>query len=411
MGYATAMRCRECGAEYPLSRRTACEACFASLKIVYDYERVKEQLTPAALAKRPKTLWRYMELLPLEAPERVVDLAPGYTPMRRAENLGRHLGIRELYLKDDTVNPTYSFKDRPTAVAVSKAVEWGLSAVGCASTGNLAGATAAAAAKARLPCYIFIPASLDETKVFSALAYGAKVIGVHGTYDDANRIANLVADRYNWGLVNINIRPFYLEGSKTLGFETCEQLGWTAPDRVLIPMGSGALLTAVQKSFEELLTLGLIGSLSTRICGSQPRGCAPIVNAFERGETRIEPVEAPDTIAESLAIGDPASGSEAVEIMQKTGGFADAPLDGEIVEAQRLLARTEGILAEPAGGTVIATLKRRLEDGTIGPDERVVCYVTGNGLKAPHTFSGMLGEMITVEASFEEAMRVLEEVV
>jgi len=380
------------------------------LKIAYDYERVKEQLTPAALATRPKTLWRYAELLPLDSPERAVDLAPGFTPMKRAENLGRLLGIRELYLKDDTMNPTYSFKDRPTAVAVSKAVEWALPAVGCASTGNLAGATAAAAAKARLPCYIFIPAGLDETKIFSALAYGAKVIGVQGTYDDANRIANLVADRYNWGLVNINIRPFYLEGSKTLGFETCEQLGWETPDRVLIPMGSGALLTAIQKSLEELVTLGLIRTHSVRICGSQPRGCAPIVSAFERGETRIEPVEAPETIAESLAIGDPASGPEAVEIIRRTGGFADAPLDGEIIEAQRLLARTEGILAEPAGGTVIATLKRRLDDGTIGPDERVVCYVTGNGLKAPHTFSGMLTELITVEANFEEALRVLEEV-
>jgi threonine synthase len=383
MGYVRSLRCRECGAEVPPTRVSVCDACFGPLEVSYELDAVREALTRDAIRSRPRDLWRYRELLPVFDDAARVDMAPGFTPLRRADNLARALDVREVWVKDDTVNPTYSFKDRPVAVAVAKAREWNLEAIGCASTGNLAAATAAAAAKARLPCYVFAPAGLESTKLRLPRFYGATVVPVDGTYDDANRVALLVSDRRGWGFVNINLRPYYAEGSKTLLFEVWEQLGFEFPDVVVTPLGSGLLLTSVDKAVRELAALGLAEG-TPRLVGTQAAGCAPIVRGFESPDGRPRPVRRPDTIAESLAIGDPASGYEAIRIMRATRGFGDAPSDPEIVDGMRLLARTEGVFAEPAGGTTVATLKRAREDGRIGRDERVVLLITGSGLKAPH---------------------------
>ena len=398
MGYVRSLRCRECGAEYPPTRITVCEACFGPLEVAYELDAVREVFTRDALARRAPNLWRYRELLPVYEDASRVDLQPGYTPLRRADNLARALDLRDVWVKDDTVNPTCSFKDRPVAVAIAKAREWGLEAVGCASTGNLAAATAAAAAKARLPCYVFAPASLDATKLLLPRLYGATLVPVDGTYDDANRVALLTADKRGWGFVNINLRSYYAEGSKTLLFETWEQLGFALPDVIVTPLGSGLLLTAVEKGIRELIGLGELTGSTTRLVGTQAAGCAPIVRGFESPDGRPKPVRRPDTIAESLAIGDPASGTEAIQIMRRSRGFADAPTDSEILDAQELLAKTEGVFAEPAGGTTVATLRRARDDGRIDRDERVVILVTGNGLKAPHVLDGRFPPIVPVAA-------------
>jgi len=398
MGYVRSLRCRECGAEYPPTRITVCEACFGPLEVAYELDAVREVFTRDALARRAPNLWRYRELLPVYEDASRVDLQPGYTPLRRADNLARALDLRDVWVKDDTVNPTYSFKDRPVAVAIAKAREWGLEAVGCASTGNLAAATAAAAAKARLPCYVFAPASLEATKLLLPRLYGATLVPVDGTYDDANRVALLTADKRGWGFVNINLRSYYAEGSKTLLFETWEQLGFALPDVIVTPLGSGLLLTAVEKGIRELIGLGELTGSTTRLVGTQAAGCAPIVRGFESPDGRPKPVRRPDTIAESLAIGDPASGTEAIQIMRRSRGFADAPTDSEILDAQELLAKTEGVFAEPAGGTTVATLRRARDDGRIDRDERVVILVTGNGLKAPHVLDGRFPPIVPVAA-------------
>ena len=383
MGYVRGLRCRECGAEYPPAQLTVCDACFGPLEVAYEFDAVREAFRREALAARSRDLWRYRELLPVFDETAKVDLQVGFTPLRRAENLGKALDLRDVWVKDDTVNPTYSFKDRPVAVAVAKAREWNLPAVGCASTGNLAAATAAAAAKARLPCYVFAPASLEPGKLLVTRIYGATVVAVDGTYDEANRVALLAADRRGWGFVNINLRPYYAEGSKTLLLETWEQLGFDLPGVIIVPLGSGLLLTSVDKGIRELRELDEVSGDATRLVGTQASGCAPIVRGFEAPDGRPRPVKRPETIAESLAIGDPASGYEAIQAMRTTRGFADAPNDAEILGGQGLLARTEGVFTEPAGGTTVATLKRAREDGRIDRDERVVLLVTGNGLKAP----------------------------
>ncbi len=408
MGYDEGLRCKECGATYPPSRRVVCEACFGPLEVTYDFDTLATKVTRASIEARPPDLWRYRELLPIRDDASIVDLQPGFTPLRRAENLAKELGLRKVYLKDDTVNPTYSFKDRPVAVAVSKAKEWGLGGVGCASTGNLAAATAAAAAKASLPCYVFVPGRLDPAKLLMPRVYGARVVPIDGTYDDANRVALLTADLLDWGFVNINVRPYYAEGSKTLAYEALEQLGWEAPDVELVPLGSGLLLTSLYKGLLEFYRLGLAKEHDVRICGAQPIGCAPIATAYIEGREEIRPVEKPSSIVESLAIGDPASGPEALKIIRSTGGFADAPTDAEVVKAQVLLARTEGVYAEPAGGTVVATLKRAAEDGRIGRDERVVVNITGNGLKTPHVLQSSFPPLDPIPAKLDAVRKYLE---
>jgi len=321
--------------------------------------------------------------------------------------LAKELKIRKIYVKDDTVNPTGSFKDRPATVAVSKALEFGYKAVGCASTGNLAAATAAHASKAGLPCYVFIPANTEINKVLQAATYGAKIIAVKGTYDDANRLAAQAADEYEWGLVNINIRPYYVEGSKTLAFETCEQLGWRAPENIIIPVGSGALLCAIWRGLKQFSELGLIDELKTRIFAAQPEGCSPVVSAFKSNLDDVFPVEKPETITKSLAIGDPGDGIYALQAIRESGGAAESATDEEILEGIKILAKTEGIFAEPAGGVTIAVLKKLIESGVISRDEEVVCCVTGSGFKSSETILKTIPKPMEIEPSVEELKKAI----
>ncbi|RLE50391.1 MAG: threonine synthase [Candidatus Methanomethylicota archaeon] len=404
MGAAKALRCRECGAEYPLGRLYVCSECFSALEVVYDYDLIS--LKPYELEKRPKSLWRYFELLPVLDKRNAIDLGTGFTPLQEANNLAKALGVRRVYIKNDTLTPTGSFKDRPASVAVSKALELGFRAVGCASTGNLAAATAAHAAKAGLPCYVFAPRYIEFGKVLQAAAYGAKIIAVENTFDDANRLAVQAAEKLDLGIVNVNVRPYYVEGSKTLAYEVAEQLCWRVPDRVIAPIASGALLTSLYKGFLELRILGLTDNIPM-ITGAQPLGCAPVANAFKHGLNKIIPVKKPDTIAKGLAIGDPSYGVYALRAAEKTGGVIDAVNDAEIIEGIKLLAKTEGIFSEPAGGVVIGVLKKLISEGVVGKDEEVVCYITGNGLKTLDIMPESEVKVLNVKPRLDDLILVL----
>lgn len=377
--YAKGLKCRECGAQYPLKRITACDSCFAPLDVTYDYDSI--ELEKEDFENRPRSIWRYHELLPVKKPESVVDLGAGYTPLRRCRNLGKQLGLKNLYVKNDAVNPTFSFKDRPASVAVSKAIEFEDKVVGCASTGNLAAAVAAHAGTAGLPCYVFAPRDIEVNKIAQVAAYGAKIVAVRGTYDDANRLAILASETYGWNFVNINTRPYYVEGSKTIAFEVCEQLGWRKPDHIIIPVASGALLCAISRGFKEFEKLGLVDGGRVKISGAQADGCAPVARAFKAESENVSPVERPDTIATSIAIGDPGDGAYVLKVVRDAGGVVSSVTDKEIVESIKLLARTEGVFTEPAGAVTIGVLKQMVAEGVISPDEVVVCCVTGNGLK------------------------------
>lgn len=405
IGEVSKLVCRECGREYPTTLRHICDECFGPLDVVYDYGEIT--LTPDSFHGRVKSLWRYHELLPLIDPGKAVDLGAGFTQLHRSVGLAERLGLKNLYIKNDSVNPSFSFKDRPASVAVSKSIEFGLQAVGCPSTGNLAAATAAHAARAGIPCYIFVPSDIEPTKIVQALAYGAQVVAVKGTYDDANRLLTQAADIYQIGVVNVNIRPYYVEGSKTLGFEVAEQLGWRAPDHAIVPTASGALLCAISKGLEELVEVGLLNEVETKITAAQGAGCAPIVDAFKSGEDVITPVEKPSTIAKSLAIGDPGDGVYALRKIRGSGGYAEDPSDQEIIDGIRLLAKTEGVFTEPAGGVAVAVLKRLVDDGRIDRDETVVCFVTGNGLKTPEAVAGHLPRPILVEPTIQALAPIL----
>jgi len=374
--------------------------------VVYDYDYV--QLKKDSFSDRPKTVWRYRELLPIEDTSKIVDLGAGHTILHRCDRLAKSLGLKNLYVKDDTVNPTYSFKDRPATVAVSKALEFGAEAVGCASTGNLAAAMAAHAAKAGLPCYVFVPADTELDKTLQAATYGARVIAVKGTYDEANRLAAQASEVYDWAFANINIRPYYVEGSKTLAFEVCEQLGWRAPDRVIVPMASGALLCAIWRGFKEFERLDLINGLDTRLTGAQPEGCSPIVRALKSGSSDVQPIEHPSTIAKSLAIGDPGDGVYAVKAIRESGGTAESATDRETLDAIHLLAKTEGIFSEPAGGVTIAVLRKLVESGGISPDEEVVCCVTGSGFKAAETILESTPKPVEIEPTLEALAKIID---
>jgi len=400
------LRCRECGKEYPPTKIYACKDCFAPLDSTYDYESL--QLTRRDFRERPKNIWRYFELLPVSDRSNIVDLGVGYTPLHQADRLGKTLGLKNLYIKDDTVNPTYSFKDRPVAVVVSKALEFNATAIGCASTGNLAAASAAHAAKAGLPCYVFVPNDTEHNKIVQIGAYGANILTVNGTYDEANRLAIQISEEYNWVFPNFNVRPYYVEGSKTLAFEVCEQLNWNPPDHVIVPTGSGALLCAIGKGFDEFKRLDLIEDVNIKITSAQPHGCSPVVTAFKRGETVVEPLEHPNTIAKSLAIGDPGDGAYVIKRVRESGGLAESATDEEIVEAIKLLARTEGVFAEPAGGVTVAVLKKLIENGDISGDETIVCYVTGNGLKTPQAILSRIPRPVEIEPSLGSFQSVLK---
>ncbi|HLJ65855.1 MAG TPA: threonine synthase [Chloroflexota bacterium] len=383
--FATQLECRQCGEAVPLGPRYHCESCFGPLEVRYDYTRIRRSVSRSHVAAGPPSIWRYSALLPVE--RRPVDLGTGWTPLLRADRLGRVLDLRNLWIKNDSVNPTFSFKDRNVAVAVNKALEFGFDTFACASTGNLAGSVAGFAARAGLKSYVFVPADLEANKLLSATVCGATLVTVDGNYDAVNRLCGQVADQYGWGFANINLRPFYSEGSKTVAFETVEQLGWEAPDAIVVPMAGASLLTKIHKGLQEMVTVGWLAEASTRLIGAQAEGCAPVVRAFRGGAEEVQPV-VPRTIARSLAIGDPADGFYALRAIRASGGVAEDASDAEIVDGIRLLARTEGIFTETAGGTVIAAARRLREQGLLDRDERTVLCITGNGLKTPEVLDG-----------------------
>lgn len=399
MSYIKSLICRECGREYPVEPLHVCEFCFGPLEVNYDYEKIAAAVSRETIEAGPRTIWRYKELLPVEG-NKIVDISAGFTPLLRAENLASELGLKVLYLKNDTVNPTYSFKDRVVSVALTKAREFGYDTVACASTGNLANSVAAHAAKAKLKAYIFIPADLERGKVVSSAIYEPTLVGVDGSYDDVNRLCSEIAGEFGWAFVNINIRPYYAEGSKTLGFETAEQLGWKTPDHVVVPVASGSLLTKIHKGFLELHKIGLIEQPRTKISGAQAAGCAPVATAFKSDTYDIRPVK-PQTIAKSLAIGNPADGYYALKVVRETGGFVEDVTDREIVEGVKLLARTEGIFAETAGGVTIAALKKLVEQGKIKSSEQTVAYITGIGLKTLEAVEDEVAAPIIIKPTLE----------
>lgn len=390
-----ALVCRECGKEYPTKAIHVCEMCFGPLEVKYNYDEIKKVISRKKIADGPQSMWRYIDLLPVEGTSLVGPHA-GLTPLVRAKNLGAFLGLDELYIKNDTVNhPTLSFKDRVVSVALTRARELGFETVACASTGNLANSVAAHAAASGMQCYVFIPADLEAAKVLGNLIYKPNVVEVEGNYDDVNRLCSEIAAEHGWAFVNINIRPYYAEGSKTLAYETVEQLGWRTPDQVVIPMASGSLLTKIWKGLNELRALGLVDAVRTKINGAQAEGCSPIATAFKEGRDFFKPVK-PKTIAKSLAIGNPADGYYALKATAESKGAMDAVSDEEVVEGIKLLAQTEGIFAETAGGVTIAVLRKLVKQGMIKKTDVTVAYITGNGLKTQEAVVDAVGRPVRI---------------
>lgn len=374
------LKCRECERKFPKEPLHVCEFCFGPLEVDYNYEAIQKSISRQSIEDGPESLWRYIDLLPIDG-EPTDGLNSGFTPLIKAKNLGDALGVKEIYIKDDSVcHPTLSFKDRVVAIALSKSKEFDFDTVSCASTGNLANAVAAHAAIANLNCFIFIPADLELGKVVASLVYAPTVVGIMGNYDDVNRLCSEIAGVHPWAFVNINIRPYYAEGSKTLCFELIEQLGWEAPDHIVAPAAGGSLITKIGKALKEFHLLGLIDEPNTKIHVAQAEGCGPIVNTFKENSDFVKPVK-PDTIAKSLAIGNPADGIYAVDTVRKSGGAGEHADDEEIIEAIQLLAATEGIFTETAGGVTLAATKKLIENGEIDRDERIVVAITGNGFK------------------------------
>ena len=400
-GFMKALKCRECGREYPLEAKHVCEFDFGPLEVAYDYDKIKGSLTRKAIAARPHSMWRFRELLPV-AGEPTVGREVGYTPLIKADRLAKRLGIRELWIKNDTVNyPTLSFKDRVVSVALSRSKELGFKTVACASTGNLANSVAANAAAAGLEAYVFIPADLEHGKVVNSLVYKPNVIGIQGHYDEVNRLCAEIAGKYGWAFVNVNMRPYYAEGSKSMGFEIAEQMNWKAPQHTVIPMASGSLLTKIHKSYQELTKLGLIDESKWRIHGAQATGCSPISAAQKAGLDFFKPVK-PDTIAKSLAIGTPADGFYALRVMKETGGASDDVTNDEIREGIRLLAEYEGIFAETAGGVTVGVAKKLIASGKIPAEDSAVLCITGHGLKTLDAVQGHVGSTREIKPSLRE---------
>ena len=401
MSYAIALRCRKCGREYPLEPLNLCDFCFSPLEVSYDYKSVAKAVSREKITEGPPSMWRYRDLLPVD--DDIVDIGTGFTPLIKADNLGQELGLEKLYIKNDCLNPTYSFKDRPVSVAVTKAREIGFDTVACASTGNLAASVAAHAAKANIKSYVFVPSDVEPGKLTGIAVYNPVLVTVKGSYDDVNRLCSQLAQRYNWGFININLRPYYAEGSKTLGYEVAEQLGWHAPDCVVAPAASGLLFTRIWKSLDELAMIGLIEPVNTNMYVAQAAGSSPIVNAFEAGILHVHPVK-PNTIAKSIAIGNPADGYYALRIARQSGGGACAVTDEEVVEGMKLLAQTEGIFAEAVGGVVVGALRKLAASGTIKRNELTVAVITGAGPKTQEVIADGVHPLViqpTLE-SFEE---------
>ena len=399
--FMKALKCRECGREFPLTATHVCEFDFGPLEVAYDYERIKRSLTRAAILSRPQTMWRYRELLPV-AGEPTVGFKVGFTPLIKADRLARRLGIRELWIKNDAVNyPTLSFKDRVVSVALSRARELGFTTVACASTGNLANSVAANAAAAGLKAFVFIPSDLEQGKILNSLVYGAQVIAIKGQYDEVNRLCAEIAGKFGWAFVNVNMRPYYAEGSKSMGYEIVEQLDWRLPGHTVVPMASGSLLTKVYKGYQEFQKLGLAPEGSFKIHGAQATGCSPISTAQKAGLDFFKPVK-PNTIAKSLSIGTPADGFYALRVMKDTGGVAEDVSDDEIREGIRLLAEYEGIFAETAGGVTVGVAKKLIASGRISANDSAVLCITGNGLKTLDAVVGHVGHTREIRPSLRD---------
>lgn len=404
MTNATHLACRECSREFPLDPINVCDFCFGPLEVEYDQGAIQARVTRERIEAGPRSIWRYQELLPVDE-DYIVDLNVGFTPLLRADNLARELGMRELWIKNDTCNPSWSFKDRVVAVASSRARQLGFETLACASTGNLANAVSAHAARAGMRAVVFIPHDLEAGKVLGSAIYHPTIVAVNGSYDDVNRLCSELADNRHWAFVNINVRPYYSEGSRTLAFEVAEQLGWRAPRQCVAPMASGSLFTKIHKGFEELQRYGLIDEAEVRMVGAQATGCSPIATAWQNETTNIRPVK-PNTIAKSLAIGNPADGYYALKTMAATDGGAASVSDAEVVEGIQLLAQTEGVFAETAGGVTIAGLRQAIEREIIDPEESTVAFITGGGLKTADAVEPHVTRPIPVEGtlqSFEDA--------
>jgi len=407
MGYVKGLKCRECSREYPKEPLHVCEFCFGPLEVVYNYHLIKKALSRKTILSRAPNMWRYKELLPLDG-EPTVGSQVGYTPLVKADRLAHELGMKHLYIKNDAVNyPSLSFKDRVVAVALSKAREFGFTVAACASTGNLANSLAANAASSGMKSYIFIPFDLEQAKIMGTLVYGANLIGIRGNYDEVNRLCSEIAGKYGWAFVNINMRPYYAEGSKTFGYEIVEQLDWRLPDHIVVPMAGGSLITKIWKSFKEMKDLGLVHEGTPRVHGAQATGCAPIVNAVKEGTDLFRPVK-PNTIAKSLAIGNPADGFYAIRTIRESGGWADDVSDEDIQESIVLLAKTEGIFTETAGGVTLGVLKKLLKEGRIKGDETTVLSITGNGLKTQEAINGIIGSPKIISSRFSEFEALIE---
>ena len=408
MAKALGMKCRECGEEYPLAPVHVCELCFGPLEVLLNWAEIEGKVTRETIQAGPTSMWRYHALLPVEGPP-TVGKNVGWTPLVKAEHLGRELGLKNLYIKNDAVNhPTLSFKDRVVACALTKAREFGYETVACASTGNLANSVAAHAAEGGFKAYIFIPHDLEQGKVLGTLIYGANVLSVTGNYDEVNRLCAEAGDKYGWAFVNINLRPFYGDGSKSFGYEIAEQLGWKAPDHVVCPCAGGSLIGKIYKGFKEFERLGLLdNAVTTKMYAAQAKGCSPITTAIKAGAEVFKP-QKPNTIAKSIAIGNPADGLSAIELVKKSGGWGEDVTDAEVLDGIRLLGRTEGLFTETAGGVTVAVTKKLAEQGRFGANDTVVIAITGNGLKTQEALVGQLGETVGIEpnlASLDAALR------
>jgi threonine synthase len=407
MSYATNLRCRECHREYPLEARHVCDFCFGPVEVTYDYDGIRRNVTRQRIQSGPASLWRYRDFLPCDA-DNAIDIGAGFTPLIRAKNLGKVLGLNNLYIKNDTMNPTWSFKDRVVAVASTRAKELGYEKLACASTGNLANSVSAHAAAAGMEAVVFIPHDLEAGKVLGSSIYKPTLVKVNGNYDAVNRLCAELAGSYNWAFVNVNVRAYYAEGSKTLGMEVAEQLGWRAPDHCVAPIASGSLFVKIRKGFQELYKAGLIDEPKTRMSGAQATGCSPVAVAWQEGTTNFRP-QRPNTIAKSLAIGNPADGYYSLVQMQETNGACGMVDDPDIIDGMKLLAETEGIFAETAGGVTIASLKQLAAQGRIHPDELTVAFITGAGFKTAEAVADHLEPALEIEPtmeSFEAAYRV-----
>jgi threonine synthase len=407
--FVRGLKCRLCGKAYPKKPLNYCEDDFGPLEVDYDYDAIRESINRGKIEMRPFNMWRYRELLPIDGEPTVGPLVGG-TPLVRANRLAEALGVEKLWIKNDAVNfPTLSFKDRVVSVALSKAREFGFTTVGCASTGNLGNSVAANAAQAGMTSYIFVPHDLEIAKILGTLVYGANLVGIKGTYDDVNRLCSQIADRYNWGLVNVNLRPFYAEGSKSVGYEIAEQLGWRTPQHVVSPMAGGSLIGKIHKAFHELYKVGLLDrEPKCKIYGAQATGCNPITSGIKAGQETHRPVRKPNTIAKSLAIGDPADGYFAIKVMKETGGWGEDVSDPEIADAMLLLAKTEGIFAETAGGVTLAVAKKLIESGKIPRDEEIVICITGNGLKTQDAIANVVERHVVIRPNIDDFAAVLD---